>query len=126
MTAIKIDLTAGVVVLEAKIKAKSIATARLVLDTGASCVVLPLKLAQAIGIKIDPRKTSQTTTASAVETVLEVVIPEISVLGKTAKNVKAIIKDLPPESHVDGLLGLSFLKNFKLNVDFKKGELFLE
>ena len=80
----------------------------------------------AIGITIDPSKTIQTTTATTVETVPEIIIPEMSVLGKTVKNVEAIVKDLPPETTVDGLLGLSFLRNFKLSIDFKKGELKLD
>lgn len=47
------------------------------------------------------------------------------VLGKKIKNVEAIVKDLPPEAPADGLLGLSFLKYFKLTIDFKKGFLSL-
>jgi len=36
-------------------------------------------------------------------------------------NVKAIVHDLPAKSYVDGLLGLSFLRNFELNINFREG-----
>ncbi len=126
MQKITFDPSSPVIVLDVSIKGKRTAVAKLVLDTGASCVVLRWKLIYAIGLTIDPGKTTQTTTATTVETVPEVTIPEISVLGKSAKNIKAIVKDLPPESHVDGLLGLSFLRNFKLTLDFQKGFILLE
>ena len=126
MSQVRFDPRDPVIILDARIKASLSTIAKLVLDTGASSVVLPWKLTAAIGIKIDPSKTTQTTTATTVETVPEVIIPEISVLGKVARNVKGIVKDLPPESHVDGLLGLSFLKHFKLSIDFQKGLLTLE
>lgn len=50
----------------------------------------------------------------------------MSVLGEEVKNVEALIKDLPPEAGVAGLLGLSFVKNFQVNIDFKKGVLNLK
>lgn len=114
------------IIVDAEIVGQTSIITKLVLDTGASFVVLPWKLALAIGLKIDPQKTIQTTTATAVETVPQVIIPQISVLGKKAINVEAIIKDLPPEAPIDGLLGLSFLKNFKLTINFPHGELILE
>ena len=126
MQTLKFNPQDPVIVVNARIKASIVTIARLVLDTGASYVVLPWKLTEALGIEIDPAKTIQTTTATTVETVPKVVIPEISVLGKVAKDVESIVKDLPPESPVDGLLGLSYLKNFKLEIDFKRGELTLE
>ncbi len=126
MQKIIFDPLASVIVLDVRIKAKRVAIARLVLDTGASFVVLRWKLIDAIGLVIDPKKTIRTTTATTTETVPKVIVPEISVLGKKVKNVEAIVKDLPPESHVDGLLGLSFLKHFKISIDFKKGFLSLE
>ncbi len=125
MPTLKFNPEDYIIVVNSKISAKHNAIARLVLDTGASFVVLPWKLALGIGISIDPNKTIQTTTATAVETVPKIVIPEMSVLGKKAKNVEAIIKDLPTDSPVDGLLGLSFLKNFNLKINFKKGQLSL-
>ena len=114
------------IILSVQIKAKLEETAMLALDTGASFVVIPWKFVHAIGIQVDPNKFIKTTTASSVETVPEIIIPEMSVLGQKVKNVKAIIKDLPPGVPVDGLLGLSFLKYFKLTLDFKKGLLSLE
>lgn len=126
MPKLKFDPKASVVVVDAKLTAKLSEIARLVLDTGASYVVLPWKLALAIGISIDPNRTVQTTTATTVETVPKVIIPKVTVLGKEIENVEAIIKDLPPEAPVDGLLGLSFLKHFKLQIDFSHGELDLE
>lgn len=126
MPALKFNPQDLSIILDVEISGKASTITRLVLDTGASFVVLPWKLAVAIGLQIDPEKTIQTTTATTLETVPKVIIPEISVLGKKVRMVEAIIKDLPPEAPVDGLLGLSFLKNFKLTIDFSKGELILE
>ena len=126
MNKYSIDTAASVIVLEVKLTARSSAIGRFVLDTGASNIVLPWKLARAIGIMIDPDNMVHTTTATAVETVPEVVIPEVQVLGKSAKNVIGIIKDLPIEARVDGLLGLSFLRHFRLLVDFRDRFITLE
>lgn len=126
MHLVKFDPNVAIIIVSGKVKVSVATIVRFVVDTGASMVVLPWKLTTAIGITIDPSKTIQTTTATTVETVPEIIIPEMSVLGKTVKNVEAIVKDLPPETTVDGLLGLSFLRNFKLSIDFKKGELKLD
>lgn len=44
-------------------------------------------------------------------------------MGLTVKNVMGLVKDLPAEAGVDGLLGLSFIKHFRVRIDFKKGTL---
>lgn len=125
MQTISFDPSLPIIPLDVSIKAKRVAIAKLVLDTGSSYTVLRWKLIYAIGLTVNPRKTTQRTTATAVETVPKIIIPEINAFGNGVKNVDAIVKDLPPESHVDGLLGLSFLKHFKLTIDFKKGLLSL-
>ncbi|MEK7550873.1 MAG: retropepsin-like aspartic protease [Patescibacteria group bacterium] len=126
MPSLKFNPNQNIIVLETKIWGTSLATtAQLVFDTGASLVILPWKIVTALGIKIDPTKTIQTTTASSVETATIITIPKISVLGQEVKNVKAIVKDLPEGSGVDGLLGLSYIKNFNVEINFKTGELTL-
>lgn len=126
MSILRFDPDSYSIIVKARLKSRVAEIANLVLDTGASYVVLPWRLVNTIGIVIDPKKTLQITTATTIETVPKVNIPEISVFGKTIKSVEAIVKDLPPEAPVDGLLGLSFLRNFKLTIDFKKGLLSLE
>lgn len=115
----------NIIVIEAKIWGKVVTTTRLVFDTGASMVMLPRRLLVSASIPINPKNVQSTTTASAVESVPLVTVPKISVLGETVVNVPALVKDLPPESRVDGLLGLSFIRHFKVNLDFAKGKLTL-
>ncbi len=114
------------IILEVHLKGRFTQHAHLVLDTGASLLVIPWKIATSLGLRIDPNHLIDTTTASTVESSPLTTIPQVSVLGKSIKNVECIIRDLPKEAGVDGLLGLSFLKNFKLTIDFKKGFLLLE
>lgn len=124
MSQLKFNPSSPSIIVNADIKAGLPTVAKLILDTGASYVTLPWSIISAMGIPIDTNNTVQLTSASTVETTPKIVLPEITVLGKRVKNVEAIIKDLPPEAPADGLLGLSFLKYFKLTIDFKKG--FLE
>jgi hypothetical protein len=43
-----------------------------------------------------------------------------------ATDVKAVVHDLPPESYFDGLLGLSFIRRFKLRPGLQEGVLEIE
>lgn len=115
----------SVIVLDADISNKITVHAHLVLDTGATFVVLPRRIIRALEIQIDPDSLIMMSTASTVESTLLVILPKVQVLGKTVYNVHCLMKDLPPESGVDGLLGLSFLRHFKLSVDFVHGKLTL-
>lgn len=121
MSQLKFNPSSPSIIVNADIKAGLPTVAKLILDTGASYVTLPWSIISAMGIPIDTNNTVQLTSASMTETTLKIIIPEMSILGKRIKNVEAIIKDLPPEAPADGLLGLSFLKHFKLTINFKKG-----
>lgn len=124
---VKFEPSDPVIILQTTLAGKIITTARMALDTGASYVMIPWKIAQALGLKPEtsPEKTS-IITASGTEIVPVISIQSINLAGLKIKNVKAVVHDLPPSSYVDGLLGLSFLKYFKLSLDFKKGILILE
>ena len=65
-------------------------------------------------------------TASKIEKAPLVSIDAISVTDKTEERVDVLVHDLPKNSYVDGLLGLSFLRNFNIYIDFKEGILEIE
>lgn len=114
------------IILEVKLSGKVITTTRLVLDTGASLLMIPWRIATQVGLDIDPTQIVQTTTAPTVKSSPLVSIPRVSVLGETVADIEALVKDLPPESGVDGLLGLSFLRHFNVDINFQKGKLTLK
>lgn len=71
-----------------------------------------------------PNKFFSKITVLGVETIPIGLLKRVNVLENIARNVKAVVHDLPLRSYVDGLLGLSFLKYFDLVVKLGKG--FLE
>ncbi|MDO8657082.1 MAG: retropepsin-like aspartic protease [Nanoarchaeota archaeon] len=127
MGKIEIDLKKPVIVLDVTIEGRFIETAKMALDTGASCVMIPWKLAKSLGLNPElSQEKIETITASGTEIVPVVILPAVSVLGCKAKEVRALVHDLPSKSYVDGLLGLSFLRNFNVKLQFKEGFLEIE
>lgn len=96
-------------------------------DTGATYNLIPWDVAESLGYEpAFSKKKVNITTASGIEKSPLINVECISVLGKKAKNIECIIHDLPETSRVDGLLGLSFIRHFKIFLDFKKGVLEIE
>ncbi len=113
------------VLINKKIKAS------LILDTGATYVVLSHATAQKVDLVIDEKlgKSIEMTLADGRKVKAKhMVLDSISAQGVEARNVDAAI--LPVEvtdaSFNDGLLGMSFLKNFVFKVDQKNNKLILE
>lgn len=122
MAKINFDTKKPVIVLDVTVKGRFTETAKMALDTGATYVMIPWRLAKALGLEPElSKEKTEIITASGTEIVPVVTIKSIEVLGKETKNTKAMVHDLPPKSYVDGLLGLSFLKNFNINLNFKEG-----
>ena len=83
---------------------------RLLADTGATYTMIPLKAALAIGV--DPSVATRRiplVTVSAVEYTPVVTVASLSCLGHQLRHVEVACHDLPPQSAVDGLLGLNIL-----------------
>lgn len=102
-------------------------SARMVFDTGADIVVITEKLA---------RKLNQDIASGGEEIKLHTNCGDISgqsfalnkiELGNVSKeNVRSVITPAEsPLSSYDGLLGLSFLGDFKITVDYKKGKIMI-
>ena len=99
----------------------------MLLDTGATLCVVPTAIARAIGH--DPKKSRRRMnfpTASGVLTAPVIVMDYVSALGYTVQDVEAACRDFPPPSTIDGLLGLSFLRHFRLEIDFRSDRIEIE
>lgn len=128
MGKVAFDSGAAAIVLDVELRGDSqITTKRMALDTGATFITIPWEVAELLGYQPEVSKEKTTMiTASGVESAPLITLKSVSVLGKSMRNVRALVHDLPQKSYVDGLLGLSFLRKFHLFIDFKKGYLELK
>lgn len=97
---------------------------KVALDTGATYTMIPWEIAEALGYKPEiPKEKVTLITASGVESAPIIVIKKIKFLDEYLSDVPVVCHDLPPKSYVVGLLGGSFLKHFKVTIDYLKGTL---
>src|SRR5574337_1667151 len=117
----QLDPEAGLITLEVEIfKGSKSRIIRMALDTGATFLMLPWDVAEVLSY--DPAKVQEKvsiTTASGVEIVPLLLLERVRTLGHEVGDVKAICHTLPPQRAVDGLLGLSFLKHFDVDLHFR-------
>ncbi|MDP2940997.1 MAG: retropepsin-like aspartic protease [Candidatus Omnitrophota bacterium] len=104
--------------------------ARLVLDTGATLVVLNKGIAEELNLKTGPASPEIKLTLADGRQVNAkfVVLESVKVENSEARDVEAavMLEDVRDASFGDGLLGMSFLKHFSFNVNYKEKRLTLE
>lgn len=99
---------------------------RFIVDTGASMVTIPLASAIELGIEPDDRHPlRQVYTAGGRKEAREVVLSIVEIGGWASAEVKALVLDLPNQPEV-GLLGLNYLRRFRMDLNTEKGMLILE
>lgn len=127
MGRMKFDPEQPVIILNVELKGRITENAKMALDTGSTYTMIPWKLAKSLGLSPELSEAKvDMVTASGVEKSPLVILESITVLGNSLDDVQATVHDLPPRSYVDGLLGLSFLKKFNVNINFKEGILEIE
>lgn len=128
MVVYKFDPESPVIVLFVKLSGpQGTRRVKMALDTGATYVLIPHHIAESLGY--DPASSKERvplTTASGVEIVPLISLESVSVLAKKVNDVKVVCHDLPPTSHIDGLLGLSYFRNSRIKLDFIEGILEIE
>jgi clan AA aspartic protease (TIGR02281 family) len=96
-----------------------------IVDTGASMVTIPYSTAADLGIIITVRNPRRTVyTAGGVMYAPEVVLDSITLEGFETYNVSALVLDLPNQPEM-GLLGLNYLRRFKMDLSTDEGLLAL-
>jgi clan AA aspartic protease (TIGR02281 family) len=98
-----------------------------ILDTGATYTSLSSGLARQLGITASGASTVRLVTANGVIQAPLAVLDEVDVAGAVAQHVPVVVHDLPGmPSNIAGLLGMSFLERFRMNLDVSSGILTLE
>jgi predicted aspartyl protease len=94
-----------------------------VLDTGASHTIIANDVLARLGY--DPANPlldrQRIITRSGIEYAPSVSVRSAAAIGQRVSELEVVAHDLPAESGVDGLLGLNFLKHFKLTIHFRRG-----
>ncbi len=99
----------------------------LALDTGASATIISARKLTEVGYDLTkPEDEIYITTGSGLIFVPKITIEKLTALGKTKNNLVVIAHDLPPTASVDGVLGLDFLRENVLTIDFIQGQIELE
>ncbi len=127
------DSTYGLIYLRAKISRRKEngrikdLIINLALDTGATGTVISQKRLIGLGYKLkDAEDEMLITTGSGLISVPKIRVENLAALGKDKSNFLIIAHDLPPTASVDGVLGLDFLRENILTIDFVKGEIELK
>ncbi len=94
-----------------------------VVDTGASIVSIPSSTAYELGLEIVQGHRTLST-AGGVVTAGEVIIDEIEIDGWVEYDIRALVLDIPDRPGL-GLLGLSYLGRFRMDLKTDEGTLLL-
>jgi clan AA aspartic protease (TIGR02281 family) len=125
-SAISFDRTnTGLILVEAILNER--VKAEMIFDTGANLVVITQELYKKLNqdLSSGDEVIKLHTNCGEVEGKL-VVIREIGLAGARKENVRAVITPEPDALRgYDGLLGLSFLGDFKIAIDYKNGKILL-
>ena len=100
--------------------------ARLLVDTGATAVSISETLAKQLRLPLlDDQKIELTVADGSTREGKSVVLGSVEVLGMKVDSVAAIVVSSPPGPGLDGLLGMSYLMEFGVQIDPVRNELTL-
>ncbi|MFQ5903224.1 MAG: TIGR02281 family clan AA aspartic protease [Candidatus Binatia bacterium] len=114
-----------VVIVQATVNEK--ASAKFVVDTGATYTMISQATAKKLEIDIEKKlPTIPFQTANGVINAPLISLDSIEVGGMQVKDLTAAVHDVFPDPTIAGLLGLNFLSKFRMDIDTKNGVLHLE
>jgi len=99
---------------------------KFIVDTGASLVTIPRSTAEELGLEVDAGNPMRKVyTAGGVKYAPEVTLSSITLEGWEVNDLKALVLDLPNQSEW-GLLGMNYLRRFRMDINTENGVLLLE
>ena len=121
------DPNAGLVLVEAQVFSSSEdAMVLLALDTGANVSVISQQVLTSIGYDLlSANDYRPVLTANGVVNVPLITLDKFSALGQHKSDFSVLCHSLPATAGIDGVIGLDFLRNHVLTLDFTTGKLTL-
>ena len=102
-------------------------TVNMLLDTGATYTAIPMRVAKNLGVPVDPKQTTRILTAKgSFERVPLLRLDRVQTLGLISEDVEAVIINMPAKTGLDGLLGGSYLRDYRVLIDYPHGILEME
>ena len=94
---------------------------RLLVDTGASCTMIPIEAAERVGCDTHhPLRTLRIVAANGVIVAPVVKLARFSCLGVALTGFQVVAHTLPSGTYVDGLLGMDFLSCVGAVLDIRR------
>jgi len=91
---------------------------KFILDTGASVVSFSKAFADRLGVDLSQVEPIEVTMANGSTVPAKpLTLRSVALADANVENVRAVVLDEPPSAGVDGLLGMSFLGKFYINID---------
>ena len=100
---------------------------RLALDTGATSSIVAREALELIGY--NPTRSSdrvRVVTGSAIERAPLITVGRIEGLGRERRDLRILAYAIPSAAGVDGVLGLDFVRGWRLTIDFRAGLITLD
>jgi predicted aspartyl protease len=114
----------GPILIEAEVTGSDRSmTLPLLLDTGATTSLIKESVLLALGYDLaNVTDRVRMTTGSAVQSVPKVILTRLTALGQHRFGFPVLAYSLPASASVSGLLGLDFLRDHVLTIDFRTGQ----
>lgn len=120
---IPFDRYGGLIIVSAQVSGPTGRTMlKMALDTGATRTLISKKRLEFVGYDLAAVEAqARMTTGSGVVSAPIADVELLEALAVQQSNLPCICHNLPPTAGVDGLIGLDFLRDLKLTIDFRAG-----
>jgi clan AA aspartic protease (TIGR02281 family) len=99
---------------------------KFIVDTGASLITIPRSTAEDLELEVDTSNpVRKIYTAGGIKYAPEVTLTSVTVEGWEVTDLKALVLDLPNQPEW-GLLGMNYLRRFRMDINTESGILLLE
>jgi predicted aspartyl protease len=100
---------------------------KLALDTGSTTTLISRSILEALGYRInDSTKRIRSTTASGELSAPIIEVARLRALRQERERFDVLCHTLPHVTGLDGLLGLDFLRDRRISIDFRAGRIAIE